>query len=111
MEIGLNMKKLSSKKFKSLEKEDQLFFGVFVGELVEILCRQQTTTEIGVFPLVVSGYLLDVDRKYLYLSDDCKNIIRAVKRVDHVTIEIVKEESQIDSLLNALPIGTPEDAN
>lgn len=81
-------------------KSTSSFYLIFIGEFVEIICSgPTTTTEIGVFPIVVNGYLLDLDENYLYLSDDAITVARAVKRKNVVTIEIVKHIGPLEQAL------------
>lgn len=88
---------------------NSVFFTSFIGEKVELICKgPSATTEIGVFPIVVNGYLLDLDDDHLYLSDDGQNIARAVKRAEYITIEIVKNLTKYDEALETVLI--PEES-
>lgn len=89
------------------------FYYSFVGEFVEIICDGPVSqTEIGMFPIVVQGYLLELDDNYLYLSDDALTICRAVNRKNEITIEIVKQmNEQEEALRNILVPDVPEDGN
>ena len=83
-------KKLMTKLDPSTDPSSTFFLS-FVGEYVEIICKgATTTTEIGVFPIVVNGYLLDLDEKHLYLSDDGQSVSRAVKKEDYKTQFCIK---------------------
>lgn len=106
------MKKKTKKKKQLQHHKDtspqSTFFLSFVGEMVEIMCKgSATTTEVGVFPVIVQGYLLDIDDDHLYLSDDGQNIARAVKRQDYVAIEIVQQVTEMEEKLRN--ISVPED--
>lgn len=107
------MKKKTRKKKTQHNKDtnpQSTFFLSFVGEMVEIMCKgSATTTEVGVFPVIVQGYLLDVDDDHLYLSDDGQNIARAVKKQDYIAIEIVQQLSLMEEKLRNLTV--PEDAD
>lgn len=106
------MKKRVSKKAKKPKQEqhtddtspNSTFYASFIGEYVEIICKQTRTLETGIFPVIVSGYLLEIDDKHLYLSDDAQNIARLVKREDYITIEIAKEQTQEDYVLSTVSI-------
>lgn len=107
-------KKNSSNKQKSNSISDptSLFFLSFVGEWVEIICKLTTTTEIGHFPLVAMGFVLDVDNEHIFLSDDGQNVSRAVKRSEYVLIDIAKQETELERKLNTVTIpNTPDEGN
>lgn len=107
------MKKPRKKK-KTIQLNDDsnpssTFFLSFVGEYVELVCKNVIThTEVGVMPLIVTGYLLDVDETHLYLSDDMQNVVRAIKREDYAVIEIAKSMTDAERVLSELNI--PENA-
>lgn len=116
------MPKKATKKKKVLELPQEhdksnspknAFYFSFIGELVEIICAgATTTTEIGMFPIVANGYLLDLDDEYLYLSDDALTIARAIKKTNIVTVEIVKQMTPSEeALVNMEVPGKKEDGN
>ncbi len=91
-------------------KSTSSFYLIFIGEFVEIICSgPSTTTEIGVFPIVANGYLLDIDEHYLYLSDDAVTVSRAVKKDSVITVEIVKNISPLDQALMDVPVPNDTD--
>lgn len=103
--------KTPKKKLTAMEetspKSTSPFYLIFIGEFVEIICSgPSTTTEVGVFPIVANGYLLDLDENYLYLSDDATTIVRAIKKKNIVTIEIVKQIGQAEQAL--MNLGIPD---
>ena len=107
-----------TKKKKRIQPVDDsspnsTFFLSFVGEYVEVVCKEITsTTEIGIIPLVVTGYLLDIDDKFLYLSDDAQNVSRAIKKSDYSVIEIVKQTTPEEEALNRMFVPeNPEEGN
>ena len=96
-------KKLTIKDVKDDDtspKSTSSFYLIFIGEFVEVICSgPSTTTEMGVFPIVANGYLLDLDENYLYLSDDAITVARAIKRKNVVTVEIVKQVGPLEQAL------------
>lgn len=113
------MKKIKKKQSKTkIQKIDDssptsTFFLSFVGEYVEIICKEiSSTTEIGTIPLVINGFLLDIDDNYLYLSDDAQSVSRAIKKADYSVIEIVKQYNVLDEALKRVEIpDNPDEGN
>lgn len=104
------------KKQQEHDKSSNLtnaFYLSFIGEMIEVICAgASTTTEIGMFPIVANGYLLDLDDEYLYLSDDALTIARAIKKNNVVTVEIVKQMTPSEeALINMDVPGRKEDGN
>ena len=87
---------------------DSLFFSSFIGEWVEIMCRN-TSIDIpgGRFPVTLGGYLLDIDEEHLYTSQNGKEITGAIKRKDYISIQVAKEYTESELMLDSVNI--PED--
>lgn len=103
-----NMKK-KLKKRKKPSTIDSTFFSIFIGEYVEIVARHSLTDTV---PLVMEGYLLDMDDDFYYLSDDANSICRAIRKDDLSAIEIANTKTVFDELLKQTPIKeNPEDGN
>lgn len=115
MDFGMAKKQVKAyKKSKADPKTDltsnpdSVFFSSFIGEWVEIVCKNTSVTNNdGMFPFILAGYLLDVDSEHLYTSNDGREVTGAVKRSDYITIQVAKEYNQEDFLLNTISI--PED--
>jgi len=91
-------------------KSTSSFYLIFIGEYVEIICSgPSTTTEMGVFPIIANGFLLDLDEKFLYLSDDAVTVARAIRRDNVVTVEIVKQVGPLEQAL--MDTEVPSDKN
>jgi hypothetical protein len=95
-----------------MKKSNSVFLNVFVSEFVEIVSDLNITTSITVneegqtqpvqMPLTVSGFVMDTDDSFVYLSQDGENINQAIplKDVKHIAIVDVaaKEQQILDSV-------------
>lgn len=98
---GNNMKKKS---------EPSLFHLTFIGEFVEILTpmyqKKIQGNEEGVtdetIPIVIQGFILDMDDERLYLGDSPEEITQAVMKSDARIIRIVKANNPYDEILDSL---------
>jgi len=90
---------------------DSTFFVSFVGEYVDIISKFVTATSKTTMTGVISGFLLDIDEKFYYLSDDGQVVSRAIKCEDVMAIEIVQQKTIHDIALERLEIVDKNDAN
>lgn len=96
-----------------------VFSMVFLMEHVEILTKvrlnQGIETPDGIVdhesPLVVQGYILDVDDEYYYIGTTVEEVTEAVKKdvVDHISI--IKVKDNFDEILDDMPTPTKKDFN
>lgn len=107
------MAKKKQEEHSKANSLNSVFYLSFIGELVEIVCSgASNTSEIGSFPVVATGYLLEIDDDYLYLSDDAETICRAVKKNVIMTVEIVRQISESEqALMNVSIPETPDKGN
>lgn len=103
-------KKKSTKDQTSLEST---FFTSFVGEYIVIICKILGEHGSGLkLPVTVTGYLLDIDDDFYYLSDDGINVTRAVRKTEILTVEVHDEKTPEQEILeNAKPPAKDEDYN
>lgn len=95
---------------KKATKEPDLFHLTFIGEFVEILTpiyqKKIQGNEDGVsdetIPIVIQGYILDMDADRLYLGDSPEEITQSVLKVDARIIRIVKVANPYDEILDSL---------
>lgn len=81
------------------------FFLTFIGELVEIIgTLTDAQKEVSI---KIVGYILDVDKEFLYLGDTPEFINRAIKRNKVDLIEIINVEQEFTEILENLEI--PQD--
>lgn len=103
------------------EKDDLSLFGLcFHGEYVEIVTslyqKNIEGDETGVIdqtlPIVLKGYILDMDDEYYYLGNTPEEISKAVKKEAVKYIEIISEQNVFDQILEDFPTpGTKEEQN
>ena len=99
-----------------MTKKSSQFLAVFASEFVEIISDLSITTSINVseeghtqpvdVPLTVSGFVMDVDDVFVYLSTDGENVSQAlpIDSIKHVAI--VDVNKAIESIED---IDIPED--
>lgn len=95
---------MAVKKKKTVSVD--LFHLSFIGEFCEILCD---ITNLNELTLPITGFILDKDDLYYYLSDDAKEIHRAIKIQSVKAIEIVKNRTWKEQVLNEMPIPNKEE--
>jgi hypothetical protein len=95
---------------KKTPKEPDLFHLTFIGEFVEILTpiyqKKIQGNEDGVvdetIPVMIQGYILDMDEDRLYLGDSPEEITQSILKVDARIIRIVKMANPYDEILDSL---------
>jgi hypothetical protein len=95
------------------KKVNDLFFITFIGEHVSVLTdfktSQSVQTEEGTLeetsPLVIQGYMLDMDDDFYYLGETAEEI-RAVRKTTVSAIEITKPQDEFSDILDS--VKTPE---
>lgn len=91
-----------------------LFFTTFIGEYVQLTTKimqsissqteeQVVTQEI---PVIVEGFLLDMDEKYFYMGSSPDSVEHAVKEEEVIHIAIVQPKNELEEILEG--IETPE---
>lgn len=101
----------------SKRKIKDVFYNIFVGEFVQIVTEVQTKTvqqseeEIkeSNHPVILEGYLLDVDDDFYYLGDTPNSISSGVKKTKIVHIQIAEPKSYMDDILDEMPMPENED--
>lgn len=87
-----------------MAKKSDLFFEIFTGEFVEIIQDFEITASFNIvedhpqevrMPMTVTGYLLDSDGDFLYLSRDGEGVDQALPlhTVKHIAIVEMKDAS------------------
>ena len=97
-----------------MDKINSIFIANFAGQEVEIFTGIMQKTEsqdthgnvvIHEVPLAVRGFVIDIDDNgFIYLGDTLDGIVRTVKIGPGMIIEIVKETSEFDDILEDMPI-------
>lgn len=91
------------------KSEPSSFFLSFVGEYVQVITTVQfagsSSNKRGdaIVPLVLEGYIIDVDSDYTYMSGDGVDIKQAIKNNVIVCVQIVDKEDEDSELLDSLP--------
>lgn len=104
--VALKKKKLAKREETSL---DNTFFTTFIGEYVEVICSRGVTYQNETVPVVTSGFLLDVDNEFYYLSNDGQAVSAAVKKSDVSVMEIIQQKSYAEHVLEQTKIPQNKD--
>lgn len=109
-------KRKASKKKKVIKREEtsleNTFFASFIGEYVEVICSRGISYNNNTVPVSTSGFLLDVDEEFYYLSQDGQSVSSAVKKVDVTVMEIVNQQSFATQVLQEVEVPeNREDGN
>jgi hypothetical protein len=81
---------------------ESTFFASFVGEYVEIVCKVVGATKEITLPVVVNGFLLDIDDDFYYLSDNGTEVSKAVRKDGLIIIEVAKQKTPEEEILDNL---------
>lgn len=101
------------------KKPNELFFQVFIGEVVSItttikssetLQLEEETVQVDI-PNTFDGYLLDVDDEYYYLGETSKEISKAVRKDQSISIEIAQLKTAFDAILDEMDEPEEKDIN
>lgn len=101
---GINMKKKRNKQGLDL------FSSTFLGEYVGIMTKMKSTivqeseesSVTQTAPMLLKGYLLDMDTNYYYLGDTANEVSQAIKKVQVFHIEIEKPMDALDHMLEGI---------
>lgn len=101
------------KKEKKVGSE--VFLLTFIGEYVQVISNfiLNTTSHEGVeeSPLILEGYLLDMDDEFLYIGDSANDISRAIKKETVVFIQVINNEDNIFNLMDQINNKAKKDLN
>lgn len=101
------------KKEKKVGSE--VFLLTFIGEYVQVISNfiLNTAGSEGVeeSPLILEGYLLDMDDEFLYIGDSANDISRAIKKETVVFIQVVNNEDNIFNLMEQISNKPKKDLN
>jgi hypothetical protein len=61
-------------------------------------------TSIEEVPLAIRGFIIDVDENWLYLGDNLDGITKTIRIIPGMIIEIIKEHSEFDDILEEMII-------
>lgn len=104
---------------KEVDKDkNSIFIANFAGQLVEIFtgimqrivetdANQNTISQE--IPLVVRGFIIDIDDEFVYLGETLDGVSKATKIGPGMIIEIVQAvqpKSEFDDILDNMPTGT-----
>jgi len=92
------------------KKQSNVFFETFCGELVEIVQDFDITSSFKVdqeghmqevrMPMTVSGFLMDIDDVFVYLSNDGAEVNQAIPMDTIKHIGIVEVKSEMEEMLD-----------
>lgn len=96
-----------------MKKLNLLLLNNFAGELVEIISDLQVTQSISISeegaiagpstPMLINGFVADIDDIFLYLSEDQQNINQAIPITSIKHIQVVNIKTELDQLLDEFP--------
>ncbi len=75
----------------------------FIGEEVEMIVNIKSAQGEEGMPLIINGWLLDMDDIYFYIGNTPNAISQCVVREDVRLIAIVEEFNQLDEVLKNVP--------
>lgn len=92
------------------KSSSELLFLTFIGEKVVLTSTFKITdtvdSEEGVhqieLPLMLDGYLMDMDDEYYYLGEDPKSVSKAVRKDQILSIEIESMKTVYDQILDEM---------
>lgn len=102
----------------SSEKNPSLFHLTFIGEYVEILTcfyqkhiegNQDSISEQTV-PIVIQGYILDIDDEFYYIGNNPSEVVRAIRKQDARAFEILQPKNVFDEILEHMPVPENKDS-
>ena|ERR1044072_5970151 len=102
MTSGNKMKK------KKAKKKSDSFYSTFIGEFVQVI-GEFTTQDKGGTYATITGYILDVDKDYLYLGPTADAVSAAIARNKVFSIQIITDEDRHAEMLDNLQ--PPKDKN
>lgn len=94
-------------------KKNNIFFETFAGEFVEIVQDFEVTTSINAteegyatevrVPMTVTGFVMDSDGEFIYLSPDGENVNQAlpINTIKHIAIVDLKDP--LEEVLDDIP--------
>lgn len=92
-----------------MKKKSTVFFDTFIGEFVDVISdlveTQRRETDQGITemmkPLIIKGYVLDIDNDYVYLGETPNQVTYAVNKSTIKIITLAMDE--LDERLVNLP--------
>lgn len=95
---------------KPVKKRSNLFFQTFIGEYVNVTINLEVTSSINLsedghaheirIPLTITGFMMDFDGEFIYLSPDGKDVNQAFLKSDLKHIEILKIKDEMEQALD-----------
>lgn len=82
----------------SSQETNLLFMATYVNEYVDVL------TLLGTEVIPYSGYVIDSDRRFLYMGDTKENISYSIRWSDVRLIELSSMDRQLNKLLKEMPV-------
>lgn len=102
---------------KSSKNEPNSFFLSFIGEYVQVISsfnfsQADESNGVASMPLIVEGFILDADEKYIYMGqDDMGGIRQAIKQDYVVFVQILEQEDEMEKIFSQLPNVKKRDMN
>lgn len=100
---------------------NEIFIRNFAGQEIEVFTGIMQKSEsvdghgniiVQEVPLAVRGFVIDIDDNgFLYLGDTLDGIVRCVKIGPGMIVEIVRETSEFDDILEEMPIPSNDRGN
>jgi len=99
------------KKIKRSVKTKSMFYNIFIGEYVDLVTRQTVevaetsdgSTMTQKTPLIISGYVIDMDDEFIYVGPIPLGVSQAVLRSEVVIVTVSAPQEE------TLPVMSNED--
>lgn len=83
-------------------KTKTMFYDLFIGEWVDVITKVSIEiaehSEAGMSssktPMVLSGYVIDIDENNIYLGPELYTVSQAVRKDEYVSIQVVEKETR-----------------
>lgn len=82
---------------------------IFVGEFIEIVADLIGGAGESGMPLVISGFLLDIDDEYFYMGKSHDEVDQAIRKDNVIFICIIQEKDEIKEALRSVPTPKNKD--
>ena len=93
-----------------IKNASELFWGTFIGEYVEVLCKFETP-DSGKLPLAVQGYMLDADDRYYYIGQNPLEVTSVINKDDVAYIALIENIDPAMQILEDLPLPETDEEN
>lgn len=81
-------------------KAKTIFYDLFIGEWVDIITKfsieiaehSESGMSSSKTPMVLSGYVIDIDAENIYLGPELYTVSQAIRKDEYISIQVVEKE-------------------